>query len=389
MAQEELLERRQASSSVPETLLVCYMEFQAVGHVIELLRYALGYHVADPSRRIGVLLPDNSPRELVGLCPFVDAVYPVSPSEVEDVPASLAQVPREWDWIVDNPRRYDPVHAAAWDRLDRWFEATEQVLRARRGRTAIGVEPPSYRPHQQLRLQVPAAAREAALTAFADAPVRIAVMPTGSGPREHYPSTGSWEVVLRALTGRFPGVRFCLLGRLRQDERTRSSFGAEELERLQAGFPNAVDGVDRPIVEQLALVSACDLFLSPHTGFGMAALAVGTPWLTISRGAGAEYFFNGVPFYSLVPDAKRFGEFGPYNPPPPPADDEDGEGLRTPSMSRSRIVSDLDELLEAAVLLVERALPYDAAMQQHFARLLRSVDRSQVWTFENVHHDYV
>jgi hypothetical protein len=75
-------------------------------------------------------------------------------------------------------------------------------------------------------------------------------------------------------------------GKLRVHERTRSSFDADELRRLLVSFPDAVDGFDRPIVEQLALVEACDLFLSPHTGFGMAALAVATPWLTISRARG-------------------------------------------------------------------------------------------------------
>lgn len=384
----DLPSRRQTPSSVPETLLVCYMEFQAVGHVIELLRYALGYHAADPSRRIGVLLPDNAPRELADLCPFVDAVYPVSPM-LADAPASLGHVPRVWDWIVDNPRRYDPVHVAAWDGLDRWFEATEQVMSPRRRRTPVGVEPPSYRPHQQLRLPIPGLERETARNLLAGAEVKIAVMPTGSDPRAHYPSTSSWELIMRALRERFPTVRFCLLGKLRADERTRSTLGADEHARMLAAFPDTVDGFDRPIVEQLALVEACDLFLSPHTGFGMAALAVATPWLTISRGAGAEHFFNGVPFYSLVPDPERFGEFGPYNPPPLPENDEDGEGPRTPSMSRERIVSDLDELLEAAALLVEQRLSYDDAMQQHFGRLLRIVDRSQIWTFENVHHDYV
>ncbi len=142
-------------------------------------------------------------------------------------------------------------------------------------------------------------------------------------------------------------------------------------------------------VEQLALVEACDLFLSPHTGFGMAALAVATPWLTISGGSWGEYFFNGVPFYSLLPDPERFGAYTPYHPPPLLAGDEDGEGPRTPSMSRGRIAHDLDELLEAAALLVEDRLAYDDALRQHFARLLRIVDRSEVWSFENLHRDYV
>jgi hypothetical protein len=373
---------------VAKTLLLNYMEFAPVGHVIELLRYALGYHSADPSRRIGVLLPANSPRELVALCPFVDAAYPVSPRLV-DLPQSLRDVPAEWDWIVDNPRRHDRIHVAAWDGLDRFFATTDRLLQARCGRGIIGVEPPAYRPHQQLRLRIPDAPRAAARHTLADAEPSIAIMPTGSGPRWHYPSIASWELILHALTKRYPRARVCLLGKLREDERTRSSLAADELTRLRAAFPDAVDGFDRPIVQQLALVEACDLFIAPHTGFGMAALAVATPWLTISGGSWGEYFFNGVPFYSLLPDPHRFGTHTPYIAPPMLAADQDGEGPRTPSMSRARIVDDLDELLDAATLLIERRLTYEQAMRGHFARRPHSIDRSRIWTFDNDHRAYI
>src|SRR5215831_16224339 len=59
---------------MPESLLVNYMEFANVGHVIEALRYALAHHAADPSREIGLLLPSNSPWELAPVCPFVHGV---------------------------------------------------------------------------------------------------------------------------------------------------------------------------------------------------------------------------------------------------------------------------------------------------------------------------
>ena len=51
------------------------------------------------------------------------------------------------------------------------------------------------------------------------------------------------------------------------------------------------------------------MFLSPHTGFGMAALAVGTPWLALSGGRWFEYFFNRVPFRSIIPDLERYPSF--------------------------------------------------------------------------------
>jgi ADP-heptose:LPS heptosyltransferase len=205
------------------------------------------------------------------------------------------------------PSRHDPAHVAAWGGLDRYFDTTDRVLRARRGRGVIGAEPPSYRPHQQLRLQIPGAEREVARAKLDGARERIAVMPTGSGPRWHYPSTPSWKLILRALIGSRRGVRICLIGKLGTDERTRSSFTADEVARLAAAVPDAINGFDLPIVQQLALVEACDLFIAPHTGFGMAALAVATPRLTISGGSWAEYFFNGVPFYSLLPTPSDSG----------------------------------------------------------------------------------
>jgi hypothetical protein len=373
---------------VPESLLVNYMEFANVGHVIEALRYALAYHAADSSREIGLLLPSNSPWELATFCPFLRGVYPVTP-ELSDLPGSLEEVPGVWDWIVDNPRRNDPAHVAAWGGLDRWFATTDRELSARRGRGVIGAEPPSYTPHQQLRLELPAPEREAAGALLEGAAVRIAVMPTGSGPRWQYPSTTSWQLILHALGERHAGVRFCLLGKLHDDGRTSSSLTAEELARLRDAVPETVDGFDRPIVQQLALVEACDLFLSPHTGFGMAALAVATPWLTLSGGSWPEYFFNGVPFYSLLPDPERFGPYTLYVPPPLLAADADGEGPRTPSMSHARVEHDLDELLDAATELIHRRLGYEQALALHFSRLLRIVDRRHIWTFEGLHHAYV
>jgi hypothetical protein len=84
--------------------------------------------------------------------------------------------------------------------------AAEYSLTVERSR--FGRLPPSYRPHQQLRLAIPDGERESARQVLAGAQVRIGVMPTGSGQRSHYPSTASWELILSALTERFPGVRF-------------------------------------------------------------------------------------------------------------------------------------------------------------------------------------
>jgi hypothetical protein len=89
-----------------------------------------------------------------------------------------------------------------------------------------------------------------------------------------------------ALLARWPDARFCFVGKLARDGRTTTGFTAGDFAQLRAAVPVAVDAVDVPLVEQLAEVAACDMLISPHSGFGMAALAAGTPWLSIKETRG-------------------------------------------------------------------------------------------------------
>ena len=371
---------------MPVSVLVNYMEFANVGHVIEALRYALAYHAADRSREIGLLVPSNSPWELAAFCPFVHGVYPVSP-QLSDLPGSLEEVPRTWDWIVDNPRRHDPVHVAAWDGLDRWFATTDRELEAQRGRGVIGAEPPSYTPHQQLRLELPTPEREAAGALLEGAPVRIAVMPTGSRPRWQYPSTASWLLILHALRELHPGVRFCLLGKLCDHGRTRSSLTAAELARLRDGFPDAVDGFDHPIAEQVAL-SRHATSSSPPTGFGMAARGRDTLAHPLRRIL-ARVLLQRRPL--LLP-APLPGAIRPVHPVHRPADARRRHRRRRlthtqheprPHQPRPRRATRRRDQADRSRLSCEQAL------QLHVSRLLRIVDRTHISTFEGLHHAYV
>jgi hypothetical protein len=160
------------------------------------------------------------------------------------------------------------------------------------------------------------------------------------------------------------------------------------MDRITAAAGNVVRAVDLPLLDQLALVEACSLFVSPHTGFGTAALAVGTPWLALSGGPWHEWFFNGVPFWSVIPDTERYPCFTQLAEQPASVEDD---GPRTPSMTGARIERDLPELLEGARLLVEGGLEYEDAMRRYFSRLLEAYggDRSRVFSFDGIHHAYI
>jgi hypothetical protein len=376
-----------------ERLLLNFFYAYPVGHAVEALHYCQGYHAADPAREIAVVLNAETVVRLADFCPFVAASYAIDHPFVDacgDSRSRLAAVPRQWDWVVDDVRRRQAFQLELFPGMRDYYAASDEHLVAARDRTVTGAPSPSYRPHQQLRFELPDAARAGAARRIGDGGPWIAVMPAGSGERALYPSAGSWHSMLDALRSTMPTARFALLGKLRGSHRnSRSSLGADDVRQLLAHRSAPLDCFDLDIAEQLAVAEACDLFLSPHTGFAFAALAVGTPWLTISGGRWFEYFFNRVPFRSIIPDTDRYPSYSQFD---PLAIVDDGEaGPRTPSMSGARIRDDLDALVAAAVELVEERLTYEQALRDYFGDLLRAHrgDASAIWSIDNVHRDYI
>jgi hypothetical protein len=377
------------------SLLVNFVYCPPVGHTIEALHYCHGYHRADPGLRIGLAIHADSPTELATLCPYIADVYPVA-LDVFDPrrgPGSLDQIPAGWDWVVDDDRGHQAPQRAIFPGLAAYYDlAADRFAASGSVFGMAGSAPPRYSAGEQFRLRLPgpalAGARQRLGDAGPGAAPRIGVLPAGSGPRGNYPSVRSWQLVLAALSRRWPRAVFCLLGKLRQDGRTSTSFGRAEFAELTGSVPRSVDAVDLPLIDQLAVVAACDVLVSPHTGFGMAALAVGTPWLSIAGNRWPEYYFNGVPFYSVLPDPARFPAYRGLEPEPELVDDD---GPRAPSMCRERIGADLDEITEGAARLIEHRWPAETALSDHVARMLalRGGRADRIWSVDAVHRKYL
>jgi hypothetical protein len=380
-----------------DRLLVNFVYAHPVGHAVEALHYCLGHHLADPAREISVALNAATAVELARFCPFVSHVYAVEHPLTEpclDSAARQAGIPRSWEWIVDDFRRGPDIQLAMFPGVRDYYRTSDRLLTATRARTYVGSPRPGYVAHQQLRLELPQSARAAAAQGFASGREpsgggRIALMPAGSGERWLYPSAGSWNVILDALTDAFPGIEIALVGKLRRDTRTTTSLAPAELAELLTHRSRPLDCFDIELAGQLAVVEASDLFLAPHTGFGMAALAVGTPWLALSGGRWFEYFFNRVPFRSIIPDPERYRSFTQFA--PAEVVDDDGDGPRTPSMSAMRVLGDLDRIVAAARELLDRSLTYERALCDYFTALLAAHggDASAIWSIDGVHLGYI
>jgi hypothetical protein len=396
-----------SEGDIRESLLVNFFFATPVGHVIEALHYCVGYRNANPQMDVSVALNADSPYPLATLCPAVRNVYPIThrlfPRRRDAIlgrlpfvpvssnrPPDLSHVPSTWTWIQDDGRRTHEWQHVAFPGLAPYYEATDMQLTATRGRGIVGGSPPAFSQHQQLRLQLPDEARERAVTQLPASVQGIAVMPTGSGERSLYPSVRSWMKILDVLHGSAPNVQIVLVGKQKPNERTSSSLSPDELNLLMQHPSLPRSCFDTDLVDQLAIVERCDLFVSPHTGFGMAALAVGTPWLTISGGNWNEYFFNQVPFRSIIPDTEKYPCFNHFEA-SIVLDDDAGEGGRVPSMRASRIDEDLDRIACSARELLLGSLTYETAMRDYFADLLQAFngDASKIWAIDGAHVPYL
>lgn len=126
-------------ANAAESVLVNFVYCHPVGHAVEALQHCLGFRRADPSRRIGVVLKSNTAVDLAGLCPFIDEVYTV------DVDV-FAHVPRDWDWVLDDPRGRMDWQREIFPGLASYYDRAAQHFRAAREHLVVGAPRPAYQP---------------------------------------------------------------------------------------------------------------------------------------------------------------------------------------------------------------------------------------------------
>jgi hypothetical protein len=361
-------------------ILLSYLCRAFVGHSVEALRYARGLVEANPGVEVHLALSDRCVPDIARGCPWLAGVHPVHLAGLPD----LGDLPTEWDYIIDDltivhetdeidPAQLDPEAVA----LRHYYRLTAEALTANAGRGALS---PSlrlpdglkYRPQARVTLSVPAA-NKSFVDRYAHAGHKIAVLLGGSFAYQWYPDVSSWIRILAALGEAMPTARFYVTG-VRQpgDGQTRTAgYTDQDIERVLASEPDTVDCYDIGFWNQVALLESCDMVIAPRTGFAALALCVGTPWLTISGGDWPEYFFNGVPFYPVLPDDPDY----PYRAKLYPEDTP----TKVPSMRPENLDRKIPEIIEAAALLLSPEFTYAAAVDRYRENIARAdVNRAHV-----------
>lgn len=369
------------------TLLLNYVYYSPAGHVAEALKLARGFQAANPGLEVHVALPQRSPWELATAVDWLAGVHPIdtpafvgaSPSAVE---ALLAPLPRSWDylvtndWILDDTAGQQTIRGEELE-LVSYQRASASYFVATRGAAIADYRPAewlhllpglSYSVDAQVRLRLPEDAREWVRRRFPHDGLSACVLLGGSGGPAHYPAARTWVRILRALSGAVPGLRLYVTGvRRRVAGRTATdAYDDAQLRTILGSVPGAVDAYDLGLWRQLALVERADFFLSPHTGFAFLAPCVGTPWLTLSGGMYSENFYNGVPFFRVLPDNPEY----PYG--DRLAIEYSARRPRVPCMRPERLERKIPTIVDGARLLLDRDFTFQDALDRYRSDALRA-----------------
>jgi hypothetical protein len=352
-----------------KTILVNFVTWPAVGHAVEGIQAAFAYQQANPGCAVHLVLNSRTAVELATICPWISATYTVDiPFGESPVSAELFEhIPEDWDYVVFDGR----------DSPNAYGEYRSQARRHFRARIAAGDvrgAPVPYDHDARLRLPLPEENLAFARERVKAGEIHIGLMPAGADShRQFYPSVSSWMRIIEALRARNPDVTVQLFGKLHPEGHpSTTSIARADIDRLLERYDYCRDCFDLSLLDQLAVAQRCAVFVSPHTGFAFAVLAVGTPWLTISGGRWMEFFHVGVPFYSVLPDPKKYPAFDPESFARTVIDADGSE--RILSMCAQRLEEDLPEILDAAESLVAGRWTFEECLERYLRRRARLFD---------------
>jgi len=304
------------------TLLVNWLFYEPVGHLAEALQHAHGYHRANPDLELHLFLNAATPIELAEALPWVARVHALDVAELAAHGAAapcLHGVPARFDHVVADPRTAPGAFIEGWDeaplvRAQALLHALWPAHELSKGGGDFHGLPPlapgglAYERDARLSLPLPDGARRFAAARVRDEERVVCVMLAGGGGALRSPSARAWLEILRAVETALPGVRFVFTGvRARVNGRSFTrDWPPEAAAELCRALPRAELAYDVGLWNQLALIARSALFLSPHTGFGFLPQLVGTPWLALSSCPWPEYLWNGVPFFSALPDCDSY-----------------------------------------------------------------------------------
>lgn len=295
-----------------KTLLIVWVYFPAVGHLVEAIELAANYHKAHPDLKIQVLVHHKTPCSIGGYCDFIEAMHPIDDGNYLDAQGGLqALIPDTFDYVVFpkrlfyTPQDFTPSLLSCNRFLQGHFKA-----KLWSGYNDIPDSHPNALkalPHSAFKIQIPKEKISFKLPEPVGYPV-IAVMLKGASKQSIWPSMRTWKRVFKSIKQVYPDALFLITGLSSAHSTIHLSIAEAKAQITQFvdSVPGAINAYDVGLDNQLGLIQQADVFLSPHTGFAFLAPCLGTPWLALSGGEWAEHMAARQPFYAVLPNCPKY-----------------------------------------------------------------------------------
>lgn len=372
-------------------LLLNWLYYRPVGHVVEALKIARGYSLANKNLDIYLIINADSPIELADACPWIKKTYAVSLKEVEvegTEAKSLRKIPKRWDYVItDNRVRNFKINFDENDLIkaqkilgDWLFAKINRGYVEQAGPHESSILP--IRNNPKITLAIPKKA-EIFAKKFKHTGPKICIILAGSAGEKQSPSRKMWLKICLSLTEQIPGLKIYFTGVIKsKDGRTTTKdFSLQDVSYLISRLPNAESVYDVGLWNQIALIKKCDIFLSPHTGFAFIPPLVGTPWLEIGTCPWPAYLLNDLPFYSVLPRCSSYPSLGEM---------KTGCGKLLQENKKANCVSDqviekeIPDIIKGAKLLLDKKFTYQKALRLHLQKIKKDYDINKFFFFGGV-----
>jgi len=361
-------------------LLLNWVYYRPVGHVVEALKLAKGYALANKDVDVYLSLNAASPTELADGCSWIKKTYPVSLAEIwkkGNKAKSVQKLPKVWDYIITDDRvnRFQK----GWDEDDliKAHKVLALVLKAKiaKGSTEQAGLPKGILPcvnNPKITLPISGVAKSFAKR-YKHSGSAICVMLGGSTGEKQSPAMEIWQKICEALFKAIPNLKIYFTG-VNKSVKGRTATDGYKLEEIQAladKLPNAEVAYNIGLLNQLALIQKCDIFLSPHTGFAFLPPLVGTPWLELANCPWPAYIFNYIPFYSVLPEC---GWYPAINETKKGCGKLLAENKKAICMTDKLLENKIPEIVKGAKLLLNKEFTYAKAVKLHLDKIKKYYD---------------
>ena len=293
-------------------LLIVWVYYPAVGHLVEAFEVAANYYAANPNLKIHVLVHYKTSFKIGAYCDFIHQIYPLDPEDCNKENKMIHTLSKlEFDYIVFPKRlKYTPQ-----DFTSSLLECNQFLQTILKPKIWFGYNDTNCSdtnalkeaPNSPFKIKIP----EDKLTFDYDSnlgkPI-FSVMLKGASKQTIWPSLTMWRIILLSVKQTYPESCFLITG-LTSAYVTSKATETETKNKISNfidAIPDAINCYDIGLENQLGIIQNSDVFIAPHTGFAFFSPCLGTPWLCLSGGEWAEPMPAQVPFYCVLPNCKYY-----------------------------------------------------------------------------------